>query len=212
MRFSIVVAATETGGIGVNGNLPWRLRGDMAFFKALTSGAHMSPAGRCAVIMGRKTWDSIPPAFRPLPNRLNIILTRDGEYATCASHLFFYKRRANLGPDVWTASSLPDALNRLEGHADVCFVIGGGAVYAEALESDQCDVVYLTRVDGDIACDAHFPRIDRDPRYRLLSADAVDSMLAWAMPRRRTEKDISYEFLVYERCLDEKENLRHEQR
>jgi dihydrofolate reductase len=80
MRFHVVVAASENGGIGVNGQLPWRLKGDMAFFKALTSGTH-GPPGRRAVIMGRKTWESIPPSFRPLAGRTNVVLTRDPGYA-----------------------------------------------------------------------------------------------------------------------------------
>merc|ERR1719208_697474 len=73
-RFSIVVAASaQEGGIGVDQNLPWRLAGDMKFFKELTSEA--ADNKRNAVVMGRKTWESIPAKFRPLPGRLNVVLT-----------------------------------------------------------------------------------------------------------------------------------------
>jgi dihydrofolate reductase len=77
-RLSIIVAATATNGIGINGGLPWRLPREMAYFARITSQA---PAGQTnAVIMGRKTWESIPSKFRPLSNRLNIILSRDEDY------------------------------------------------------------------------------------------------------------------------------------
>jgi dihydrofolate reductase len=72
-RFSIVVAAAANSGIGRAGQLPWRLPGDLAFFKRVTS--QVTGAGRNAVIMGRKTWDSIPSKFRPLPGRLNIVIS-----------------------------------------------------------------------------------------------------------------------------------------
>lgn len=74
--FSLVVASTQKGGIGLNGNLPWKkIPGDMAFFRKVTS-TTTDPTLQNAVIMGRKTWESIPSKFRPLPGRLNVILTR----------------------------------------------------------------------------------------------------------------------------------------
>jgi dihydrofolate reductase len=74
----IVAATATTRGIGRGGALPWRLPGDMAYFKKATIGT--TAAGRQnAVIMGRVTWESIPAKFRPLPDRLNVIITRQGE-------------------------------------------------------------------------------------------------------------------------------------
>ncbi len=72
--FSVVVAAARNGGIGKSGGLPWRLPGDMKYFKKLTSEAAM-PGMQNAVIMGRATWQSIPAKHRPLPDRLNIVLS-----------------------------------------------------------------------------------------------------------------------------------------
>ena len=72
---SIVVAATEAGGIGKGGRIPWHLRGDMAHFRQLTSTTEKE-GNRNSVIMGRKTWDSLPTKYRPLPNRYNIVITR----------------------------------------------------------------------------------------------------------------------------------------
>ena len=74
---SIVVACTKEGGIGKGGQLPWKLPGDMAYFKRVTTDTEGAPPDvRNAVIMGRKTWESIPQKFRPLPGRLNVVLTR----------------------------------------------------------------------------------------------------------------------------------------
>ena len=74
----VIVAATKANGIGVNGRLPWRLPGDMAYFARITSNA---PEGYTnAVIMGRKTWESIPLKFRPLPKRVNLVISRNCDY------------------------------------------------------------------------------------------------------------------------------------
>ena len=76
--FQVVVAATKDEmGIGFEGGLPWRLPKDMAYFKAVTAQVS-EPGTRNAVIMGRKTWESIPSKFRPLPGRLNVVLSRGG--------------------------------------------------------------------------------------------------------------------------------------
>ena len=75
MTYQLVVAATRKLGIGKAGKMPWKLPGDMAYFKELTSKTAESGMQN-AVIMGRKTWESIPPKFRPLPNRVNVVLTR----------------------------------------------------------------------------------------------------------------------------------------
>ena len=80
--FSVVVAATSAGGIGMKGKLPWRLPGDMAFFKRVTSSV-ADIGKRNAVIMGRRTWASIPAKFRPLPARLNVVLSRSADVREC---------------------------------------------------------------------------------------------------------------------------------
>lgn len=73
----MVLAATPSWGIGLEGKLPWQLPGDMAFFKALTSGS-CGAAQQNAVLMGRRTWASLPPRFRPLPGRLNVVVSASG--------------------------------------------------------------------------------------------------------------------------------------
>ena len=76
LTFQLVVAATRKLGIGKHGSMPWKLPGDMAYFKELTSKTADS-SKQNAVIMGRKTWESIPLKFRPLPGRINVVLTRN---------------------------------------------------------------------------------------------------------------------------------------
>jgi dihydrofolate reductase/thymidylate synthase len=144
MTFEVVVAADEANGIGRSGGLPWRLPGDLAFFKRLTTTA---PEGRTnAVIMGRRTWESIPTRVRPLPGRLNVVVSRS---------------RALDAAGASVAASLDEALALAHGEprVDRVFVIGGGELYREALRHPACGDVHLTRVEGTHACDTVFPEL-----------------------------------------------------
>ena len=127
---SIVVARASNRVIGHDGRLPWHLPSDLRRFKQMTTGH--------AVVMGRKTFESLPAAVRPLPDRRNIVLSRDRGYAA--------------GADVATAGDLPAALELCEGS---CFVIGGAEVYAEALP--LAARVYSTEVDADPSGDVFLP-------------------------------------------------------
>jgi dihydrofolate reductase len=139
---AVVVAADEDNGIGAGNRLPWRIPGDMAFFRQLTSDA---PAGmRNAVIMGRKTYASIPPKFRPLAGRLNVVLSRGA---------------LSVPDDVVVLSSFEAALADCAARSDIhrVFVAGGGEIYALALGHPACSAVYLTRVHARFACDTFLP-------------------------------------------------------
>lgn len=146
---SVVVAAVEESwGIGLRQQIPWRLPTDMKHFKELTVAAAGSAPH--AVVMGRKTWESLPPKFRPLPHRFNVVLTRNSAYRS--SH--------NVPADVEIAASLQDALALIDAKGDAVdkvFVIGGSAVYEEALGYAGCRHVHLTTVKGAFECDAFFP-------------------------------------------------------
>jgi dihydrofolate reductase len=196
--FQLVVAAARNGlGIGKAGQLPWRLPGDMAYFKDLTSRTR-DPGLQNAVVMGRKTWDSIPDKFRPLAGRINVVLTRSppsDENSSAAANA------AAGGPPPGTvrgadgvlySRSLEEALamlagEEMAGRVETVFVIGGGQVYAEALKSEQCAAIHLTQVDADYDCDTHFPAIDAK-RFRLWSA---------APPRVDKASGVAYSFLCY---------------
>lgn len=144
--FDCVVAADRAGGIGRDNDLPWpKLRGDLRFLRETTTQA--SPGRRNAVIMGRRTWDSVPARFRPLPGRLNVVMSR-GALA--------------LGDEALVAGSLDDALARAGGEDDIerVFVLGGAEVFRAAFADPRCRDVYLTRIDAVYACDTFLPAMD----------------------------------------------------
>jgi dihydrofolate reductase len=147
LTYQLVVAATRKLGIGKAGTMPWRLPRDLAYFKELTSKT-VDPTKQNVVIMGRKTWESIPPKFRPLPGRINVVLTR----ARASDE---NNGRIGNGPEldvhsqevegVHYSSSLKAVMELLgqpemQGSIEQVFVIGGGQVYRWAL------VVYGTHV------------------------------------------------------------------
>ena len=197
--FVVIVAATAGSlGIGKNGALPWRLAADMAYFKRCTStptvvssgSSDTGTAGKVnAVIMGRKTWQSIPQRFRPLSGRRNVVLSRNPRA----------RDDLRLPEDVLLAGSLTEALALLSPAAattaaaevDKVFVIGGGSVYAEAVASDLCEKVLLTSVrppaDGRFDdCDTHFPALDPET-FKLTKKGEVQE-----------EKGIEFSFDEYE--------------
>jgi dihydrofolate reductase len=128
----VLIAAVAHNGVIGNGNqLLWHLPEDMKFFRETTSGH--------PVLMGRKTWESLPPRFRPLPGRRNIVITRNASFKATGAEL---------------AGSLDAALARL-ADVDTVFVIGGAEVYAQALPRAQS--MWLTQIDRDFDGDARFP-------------------------------------------------------
>ncbi len=134
---SIIVAVAENGAIGKDNQLLWRLSDDLKQFKALTSGH--------AVIMGRKTFESIG---KPLPNRTNIVITRQGKVFDDAS--------------VLVAESIGKAIEiakEVEGDEEV-FIIGGGNIYEQSLA--LTDKIYLTEVKVTIEGDTFFPELNAD--------------------------------------------------
>jgi len=143
---TIIVAADLDNGIGIDNTLPWRLPEDLAHFKRLTTGH--------PIIMGRKTFDSIG---RPLPNRRNIVVTRNAEW-----------RHDGVEP----VMSLDDARTLVVGDAQA-FIIGGAQIYRQALAF--ADQVVLTRVGGSFECDAHFPSLPESEWQETAREDHVSA-------------------------------------
>ncbi len=141
MTLSLVVAASSNNVIGRDGGLPWHLPDDLRQFKRLTMGK--------AVIMGRNTYESIG---RPLPDRRNIVMTRNADYVAD-------------GCDV--VSSVSEAIDAVEG-AEEAMIIGGGQVYRDFLP--LADRIYLTRVQAEVEGDTYFPEID-EATWRLVSSE-----------------------------------------
>jgi dihydrofolate reductase len=135
----LIAAVARNGVIGRDGGLPWHLGADMQHFRELTR--------ECPVIMGRRTWDSLPPRYRPLPGRFNIVVSRRPGFAADG---------AQAAPSL--AAALRLAQMRV-GPSRRVFVIGGAQLYREAMP--QADTLELTEVQSDVAGDARFPFWDR---------------------------------------------------
>lgn len=131
----LVAAVARNGVIGDGQQMPWHLPEDLAHFRRVTQG--------CPVIMGRRTWESLPPRFRPLPGRRNVVVTRDAGYAADGAE---------------TAPSPAAALARLADAPRIC-VIGGAALYEAALP--LADTLILTEIDRDFDGSVRFPDVDR---------------------------------------------------
>jgi dihydrofolate reductase len=166
------VARAENGVIGLNGGLPWRLKSDLAHFRTLTMGK--------PIIMGRATWDSLPR--RPLPGRLNIVLSRDGSFAPASALVCEnFSEAVQIGRE--QASE--------DGVEEVC-VIGGAAVFALALPRAQR--IFLTEVAARPAGDVYFPPFDEaewtETQRQTHSAGPEDDypFLFRTLERRRHDK------------------------
>jgi len=140
MGVSLIVAISENRAIGLNNKLLWHLPADMAFFKEKTTGHH--------IITGRKNYESIPEKYRPLPNRVNIVLSRDTDYQAPGAIGFNDLKKA-----------IEFAIS--EGEEEV-FIIGGGFVYAQALKEGLVDKMYITHVNEYFEGDTFFPEFSRE--------------------------------------------------
>jgi dihydrofolate reductase / thymidylate synthase len=136
----LIVAHDQNLGIGKNNDMPWQLPTDMAHFKHLTTEQTNSVLN--TVIMGRKTWESIPEKFRPLPNRINIVLSRTPQ---------------QLPDNVLQAHSLNDAIEQAASDSRI-FIIGGGQIFTEALQHPGCTALHVTHIHSNYDCDTHFPK------------------------------------------------------
>jgi dihydrofolate reductase len=145
-RIALVVAVSRNGVIGRDGGLPWHISSDLQRFKAITMGK--------PVIMGRKTWESLPK--KPLPGRPNIVITR---------------QRAYRAPGATVVADAAAALAAARTHgAEEIAVIGGGEINAMFLE--LADRIYLTEVDLAVEGDTRFPPIDAR-HWRQTASEAV---------------------------------------
>ncbi|XP_042482702.1 putative bifunctional dihydrofolate reductase-thymidylate synthase isoform X2 [Macadamia integrifolia] len=150
--YQVVVAATQSMGIGKDGKLPWRLPSDLKFFKEVTK-TTSDPLKKNAVIMGRKTWESIPLEHRPLPGRLNVVLTRSGSFDIATAE------------NVVICGSLVSALELLAASPyslsiEKVFVIGGGQIFKESLNAPGCEAIHITEIETSFECDTFIPPID----------------------------------------------------
>ncbi|AZC25450.1 Dihydrofolate reductase [Pseudomonas sessilinigenes] len=166
LPLSLIAALAENRVIGIDNSMPWHLPGDFKYFKATTLGK--------PIIMGRKTWDSLG---RPLPGRLNIVVSRQTDLALEGAEVYPSLEAAVARAEQWA----------LEQGASELMLIGGAQLYTQGLE--QADRLYLTRVALSPQGDAWFPEFD-EQRWKLVSD----------LPNPAEGDKPAYSFEVWERA------------
>ena len=156
----LIVAVYDDWGIGCCGTQPIALSADRKFFRQTTKGA--------MVIVGRKTLGDFPGG-KPLPNRVNVVLTRGNPQIE--------------GVEICHS---PEEAMELAKTVDRAMVIGGGSVYRQMLP--LCDTAYITKVHCTVPCDTYFPNLDEDPAWKLVE-----------ILRSGVEDGIAYEMCLYQR-------------
>jgi dihydrofolate reductase len=138
MKISLIVATDEKNGIGKNGVMPWHISEDFKRFKQITTNH--------PIIMGRKTWESLP--IKPLPNRYSIVITRDSKFKI---------QDSRIGENFAIVGSLEEGIELAKKQAgnSECFVIGGGQIFNQAV--GLADKLYITKIKGDFGADTFFP-------------------------------------------------------
>ncbi|WP_261166144.1 dihydrofolate reductase [Microbacterium sp. Marseille-Q6965] len=158
-------ASDGRGVIGASGDMPWHLPEDLAYFKRSTTGR--------PVIMGRRTWESFPARWRPLPDRTNIVVTRDAAYDA---------------PGAVVVPSLEDGIAAAATESEDAWIIGGAQIYAQSLP--RVDELWVTEIDLEVDGDAYAPPIG--PEWRVVSSDPRGG---W----HESAGGLRYRFLVYAR-------------
>lgn len=159
MSLNIIAAVDRSNGIGKDNGIPWTLKNDLANFRRITTQTFW-PNAMNAVIMGRKTWESLP--VRPLPRRLNLVVSNtldqeDIDGALCCP---------SLNAAIAAARNVPVV--------EDIFVIGGASLYREALTHPSLGVIYMTTIDEVYDCDVHFPTFDPTAYTMVCDVDSEE--------------------------------------
>jgi len=187
LKLNLIAACDSKMGIGVKNDLPWKLKNEMAYFNRMTTGGVKDPGSdsgnkRNVVLMGRKTYESIPTKFRPLKHRLNVVLGKTIEIKDNADAISFKS---------WEEAM--DYLSKPEVRQDThkIWVIGGSHIYQTAIKSPLCHRIYLTKILQEFPCDTFFPQFNED-EYKFVEDPEVPS-------GEQVEGDVRYTFNVYEK-------------
>ena len=167
-KISIIAAASKNLVIGKDNDLPWNLPSDLKSFKTITQGSF--------VIMGRKCWESIPEKFRPLPNRQNIVITRDPNYEA---------KGAAVINDLETIIRV----FKNDGEHGEVFIIGGAQIYKETFK--HADKLYLTQILTEVEGDTYLEGLDFNEWVLTDSSEVIE------------ENDVKFMFTTFDRIKDE---------
>ncbi|XP_001363618.1 dihydrofolate reductase [Monodelphis domestica] len=182
-QLNCIAAVSKNMGIGKDGDLPWPLlRNEFKYFQKMTTTPSVE-GKQNLVIMGKKTWFSIPEKCRPLKDRINVVLSRELKEPPQGAH--------------YLASSLDNALNLLElpelaDKVDMVWIVGGSSVYKEAMNKPGHQRLFITRILQEFESDTFFPEIDLKKYKQLQDYPGVS-------PDVQEEKGIQYKFEVYEK-------------
>ena len=191
MSVKLIVAMCKNNGIGFDNKIPWRISEDMSYFSKKTSGDYsVDGIKKNAVIMGRNTWESLPKKYKPLPNRFNIVLTRNTQRLQELDHYDTNKK------DIEYVSSLDGAIELCYGGGEKgensinnntqnesivndIWIIGGSSLYREFIDYDPTlclrlrnnnigiSSYYITYIDKEYECDTYFPMLENMNKYHL---------------------------------------------
>ena len=172
-EISIILAVDDKNWLGKNWGLAWNLSSDMKYFKRITTRTK-DKNKQNALIMWRKTWESIPKKFRPLPWRINCILSR--------------KAKKNLNKDILWFNSLNNCIKKLRNNKNIenIFIIGWANLYNNSLKDSNLNKIYITKVKWDFNCDVFFNWIPDN--FKLIKKS-----------KKIEENSIKFNFLVYKK-------------
>ncbi len=166
----IIVAIDENKGMGKDDSLPWKLKKEMQYF-AETTKKTKDKEKKNLLIMGRTTWESIPEQYRPLPDRDNVVLTRNSDYEADGATV---------------VHSIEEALNQADQNTEKIFILGGAKVFAEMISDPIIDGLYITRIHHNFHCDVYFPEIPKEfSQIKQIGSEK--------------EGDLKYDYLFYSR-------------
>ncbi len=153
----LVVAFDSSRGIGRDGEIPWRIKGEMGWLSRFTKGT-VDSNKRNALLMGRKTWDSLPK--KPLPDRCHCVVSRNPPETVDFDDTFYFQ-------------TVSDAKYFIDNNDEIesTFIFGGSDIYAKALEDDIVDTLVITEIPGDYDCDVFFPSIPN--KFNLVNQESI---------------------------------------
>lgn len=180
--FHCIAAIDVKRGIGRDNKLPWNLPNEYKHFIQTTKTV-ISKEKKNAVVMGKNTFFSIPHKFRPLKGRLNVVISSS-------------LQNDDLPNDVILCRGLPEAMELMNtepyvNSVEEIFIVGGSSLYKEAMESDLCGRIYLTKIEDDFNCDVFYPEFDMQ-KFKEITLSEVSQDV-------QEEKGVKYRFHVYEK-------------